>query len=191
MSVGSEHNMSDTLAPVADAVASSVFKVEYSQSVLTGVFRSSIKFSDFPRIATLRTLFASVIVTNVVAEVRQNTMVDNSPGFLKVVGHVYVAVIPTVKDTDGASGSTSTIVNNVPNKQTFPLAENVQANEVFSFNLEGYETDLAQDPRRGAGPVCWVGNSGVVKAGGNVEVPICTVTWRLQITCSGATPLWQ
>lgn len=180
-----------TLQPTVDNISTSVFDVEFSQTMMTGTYRSSCKFSDFPRISTLRSLFASVIVQRVVAEARQDTLAsDDQEGMVSPSGHIYIAIIPTIKDTDSATGSTGVIVNNVPSKQTFPLASNVQSNVTFSFNLTGFEVDLAQDPRRGAGPVAWIGNSGV-KRNGKIEVPICTVTWRISVACSGPTPLWQ
>lgn len=180
-----------TLQPVPDQIASNDFVVEYSHTIMTGAHKASIKLSDFPRVATLRTLFASVMVKEITAEARQDTLLSESDeNHIAVGGHIFVALIPTNKDTDSASGSTSVIVNNVPNKQTFALSSMNQANSIFRFNLTGFETDLAQDPRRGAGPVAWIGNSGVKRLG-KTEKPVCTVTWRLVVTCSGETPLWQ
>lgn len=181
-----------TLNPVADhLVGESVFQIEYTCTLSTGAFRSALKFSDFPRISLLRTLYASVVISNVVAEIRQNTDVGSDDGQLQTAGHIYVAVIPTSKDTDAATGGSSVIVANVPNKQTFPLSSMTQSNEIFKFNLSGFELDLAQDPRRGAGPVAWLGNSGVRKVGAGAAVLICTVTWRATVTCQGQTPVWQ
>jgi len=179
-----------TLQPGSDQIATSTFDVEYSATLATGVYKSSIKLSDFPRVSTLRSLFASVMVTNITAEMRQDTLVGEETGFLHAAGHIFVAIIPTIKDTDSGSGSTPLIVNNVPNKQTFAISSSAQSNSIFQFNLAGYELDLAQDPRRGAGPVAWLGNSGI-KRRGTAEVNICTVTWRLSVACSGPTPLWQ
>jgi len=179
-----------TLHPAVSGVSTNEFVVEYTHIFTTGAFRHSIKFSDFPKIATLKTLFASVVLSNVVAEIRQNTDIGTEDGQLMTNGHVFVAIIPTLRDTDATSGSTSQIVGNVPNKQTFPLSSSQQANEIFNFNLSGYEVDLAQDPRRGAGPVAWLGNSGVAKVG-TQQLPICTCTWRVTVTCSGSTPIWQ
>lgn len=179
-----------TLQPSIDKISTSTFEVEYSSSLVSGTFRQSIKLSDFPRISTLRSLYASVIVSSVEAEVRQDTLLGEDDSAVFTRGHVFVAIIPTVKDTDSASGSTKAIVNNVPNKQTFPLSTTCQNNSIFHFNLSGYEVDLAQDPRRGAGPVAWIGNSGVVKRS-EKEVQVCTVTWRLKVACSGSTPLWN
>jgi len=180
-----------TLQPSTDSIQTSNFDVEYSSTLTTAHKRLSTKLSDFPRIITLKTLFASVKVVSINAEIRQDTMLSSSDGYISASGHIYVAIIPTVKDTDSSSGSTTAIMNNVPNKQTFPLSEMTQMNSVFHFNLNGYELDLAQDPRRGAGPVAWLGNSGVTRSGKGEHVQICTVTWRLTVACSGATPLWQ
>jgi len=179
-----------TLQPATDSLTSCTFEVEHTVTLITGLHRHSIKFSDFPRVSTLKSLFSSVALQDVVAEVRQDTFVSSSDGFIAVNGHIFIAIIPTTKDTDSASGATSVIVSSVPNKQTFPLHESSQGNEIFKFNLTGYELDLAQDPRRGAGPVAWLGNSGVTKVG-TAHKPICSVTWRIKVVCSGATPLWQ
>jgi len=179
-----------TLQPAISGIAVNEFVVEYTHTLVTGTFRHSIKFSDFPKIATLKTLFASIVLSDVVAEIRQNTDVGTEDGQLVTNGHVFVAIIPTLRDTDATSGSTSQIVSSVPNKQTFPLSSSQQSNEIFNFNLKGYEIDLAQDPRRGAGPVAWLGNSGVAKNGAR-QLIICTCTWRVTVTCSGPTPIWQ
>lgn len=177
-----------TLSPATDLLQVSTFSVEYTHSLQTGKFRTSIKFSDFPRVSTLRSLFASVKITSIVAEVRQDS--DVSDAGLVLGGHVFVAVIPTCKDSDAMTGASSLIVSSVPNKQTFPLSSASQSNAIFNFNLNGYEIDLAQDPRRGAGPVAWLGNSGITKGGAN-HINICTVTWRITVDCSGHTPAWQ
>lgn len=179
-----------TLQPTTDKISTSVFDVEYSSSLVSGTARQAIKLSDFPKVSTLKSLYASVVVNSVEAEVRQDTLLGDEENAAFTRGHVFVAIIPTVKDTDSASGSTKAIINNVPNKQTFPLSSTIQNNCVFHFNLNGYELDLAQDPRRGAGPVAWIGNSGIVKRG-EKEVQVCTVTWRLKVACSGTTPLWN
>lgn len=185
--------MSDgTLQPTSDAISSCSFDVEYTSSIKTGEYRSAVKFTDFPRISTLKSLFASVMVEHIEAEVRQNSMEGTEEGQIQCLGHIYVAIIPTNKDADHSSGSSNAIVNNVPNKQTFPISSVSQMNSVFQFNLKGYELDLAQDPRRGAGPVAWLGNSGITKTGEkSASKTIATATWRLKVRCSGSTPLWQ
>lgn len=177
-----------TLSPATEQLQVSHFNVEYTHSMMTGRWRSSMKFSDFPRIATLRSLFACVKLESVLAEVRQDC--DVSADGVVCNGHIFVAIIPTCKDSDSATGATSIVVSNVPNKQTFPLSSMQQNNSIFNFNLGGFETDLAQDPRRGAGPVAWIGNSGVAKAA-EEALSICTVTWRIKVACSGFTPNWQ
>jgi len=180
-----------TLKPVVASSGSTSFNVEHSMVLATGTFRSAIKVSDFPRISTLNNLFASVVLTGIAAEVRQNAFVGNDAGDITAGGHIFTALIPTNRDTDAMSGATNIIVASVPNKQTFPLSSVHQNNIVFQFNLDGYELDLAQDPRRGAGPVAWMGNTGVAKtASSATKVNICTVTWRISVTCSGTTPNW-
>jgi len=179
-----------TLKPVSDFVGVTQFSVEHTLSIKTGQHRVSLKLSDFAQIYVLRSLFASVVVTEVTAEARQAADVHTDPGTLRPTGHVFLAMIPSRKDTDADTGTSRDVVIKVPNKQTFPLSSNEQKNSVFNFNLLGFEVDLAQDPRRGAGPVAWIGNSGITTATGGVAVSIATVTWRIRVSCSGSTALW-
>jgi len=179
-----------TVQPSADVLPVSIFDVEYTVVIKTGSYRHSIKFSDFPRVSVLKSLFASVVLRSVVCEVRQMADVGTEDGDVITDGHLFVAIIPTLKDTDSFSGAAQQIVINVPNKQTFPLSSSEQANRVFHFNLNGYEMDLAQEPRRGAAPVACVGNSGITKAG-NAHVNIASITWKITVACQGNTPLWQ
>lgn len=173
----------------ASAVGESVFDVEQTFNINTGQFRSSIPLQQVQKIKMLRNLFAKVELLDLVVEVRQDTLVGDSEGELKPLGHVYVAIIPSSMDTDAQTGAAKATIDNVPFKQTFPLSSSEQANMIFKPNLGGYELDLAQDPRRGAGPVAWLGNSGVKKSG-KEHAYICTSTWRLKVRCSGSSPLW-
>jgi len=186
---------SSTLSPAPNLVGTNQFEVEYSSTLATGAWRKAVKVSEFPRIATLRNYFASVVVQRITAEVRQDTLAGTDTGCISTRGHIYVALIPTLRNTDAESGSTREIVNNVPNKMTFPISTAAQANETFEFNLTGFELDLAQDPRRGAGIVAWIGNSGITTIRDREDtdkstLPIATVTWRIQIECTGTTSLW-
>lgn len=176
-----------TLAPTVNHPGVATFDVEYTTNIQTGQFRRAVLLSEFPRISTLKTFYASVKVVSLTAEARQVCLVGEQDTEVAASGHIFVAVIPSVKNTDSHTGSSAQIVNNVPNKQTFPLSGNSQNDKTFNFNLEGYESDLAADPRRGAGPVAWIGNSGITFNGGG-ETIICSVTWRAKVECSGATP---
>jgi len=69
------------LQPSADVIQTSNFDVEYAEGITTAQKRVSTKLSDFPRVATLRSLFASVKVLSIHAEVRQDTMLSSSDGF--------------------------------------------------------------------------------------------------------------
>jgi len=146
------------------------------------------------KVQALVSLFAKVELVALEAEVRQDRLIGDDPGDLKPQGHVYIGLIPTSRDTDGWTGTDADKVNAVPNKQTIPLSSVEQANRTFHFRLEGFELDLAQDPRRGAGVVCWVGNSGVQMLPFSdkkiTSSPVCSVTWRLVLQCSGETALW-
>lgn len=171
--------------------ANDTFNVEYSQTFNTGSWRTSTKVSDFPRVVAMRSMFAKVDVVSLSAEVRQNAFVGGEAHDLDVKGHIFLALIPTCKDTDAATGASAAVVTAVPNKFTFPLSSTSQNCEVLNFPLVGFETDVAQDPRRGAGIVAWIGNSGAqVHNGVRTALPICTVTWRLTLQCSGATTTW-
>jgi len=168
----------------------STFIVEHTFSIGTGQTRASIALSQCPKMKNLKSLFAKVELTALEVEVRQDSLAGDGESELALKGHVYVAIIPTLMDTDVLSGSSKAVIDGIPFKQTFPLAVTHQSNVVFRPSLRGYELDLAQDPRRNAGPVAWMGNSGV-KPGGKVHMNICTATWRMTLSCSGESPLWM
>lgn len=167
------------------------FLVEVNGVLRTGVYRQSFEISVAPRIQILKTLYSSVVVDKVSCEVRQDSMIGTEAGDLIPSGHIYVAIIPTGRNNDASAGTSANVVNDVKNKQSFPLSSFEQKNAVYEFDLTGFELDVAADPRRQQGPVCWLGNSGVAKAGGgNQPAPICSATWRIHVTCTGSSTLW-
>jgi len=165
------------------------FDVEHTFGIHTGQWRAAMPFSEAAKVRFLRTLFAEVLLISLTAEVRQDNLIGTDPGDIQPKGHIYVGIIPSNMNTDANTGSAKGVVDSVPNKQTFPLSGDVQNNMIFKPNLLGYELDLAQDPRRGAGPVGWIGNSGVKKVGTD-HVSVCTITWKMRVKCSGRSPLW-
>jgi len=181
-------NTEDTLQPSSDVVGLNKFTVEYTTTIKTNEFRKATRVADFTGITVMKSMFASVTLLSLTCEARQNALAGTTEGDLELAGHIFVAVIPSNKNTDSATGTNSGTVTSVPNKKTFPLALSGQSNHVFDFNLSGYELDLAVDARRGAAPVAWIGNSGV--RGAMSDVTVCTVTWRAMVQCSGSTPLW-
>lgn len=183
----SSHDSNSTLPTSSGDSGQCTFNVEHTTTLNGNEWREAIALSDFPMVADLRTMFASVKVLSIRAEARQNMLAASSGDSFVPDGHVFLAIIPTVKNTDASTGHNAETVMRVPNKQTFPLSSVSQSYQNMTFDLNGYETDLAQDPRRGAGPVAWIGNSG---SDSDSDV-ILTVTWRLSVACSGATPVWK
>jgi len=166
-------------------------KVEHHMVFTTGLHRSAMRVDMIEKVLLLRSMFSSVVVLSVRAEVRQNALIGGDADEVIPTGHLYVALIPTMKDTESSSGTDGMIILKVPRKQTFALSSVTQNNQVFDFSLEGYETDVAQDPRRGQGVVLWVGNSGINRhKGAGPHFPICTITWYIDLACSGVSTLW-
>lgn len=172
-----------------DVVGTNTWTIEQSMTISTGASRAALPICDFAKVRTLRSLFASVEITKVAAEVRQNCMIGDEEGDLSARGHIYISLIPSSSNSDALSGSAPSVILAVPNKMVFPLDTASQSVRTYDFPLLGYELDVAQDPRRGAAPVVWVGNTGV-SAKGKSQLTICTVTWRVTISCSGDTAVW-
>jgi len=183
---------SQTLTPTNDQVGVNVFKFEH-EMFITSDWRASIRADHIPKVQQLKTLFGQIELLNVHAEIRQHGLVGDELGNIASNGHIFLALIPTARNTDARAGTSATVVSGVPNKQTFPLTGEGQSVKVFNFDLQGYETDLAQDPRRGQGVVLWVGNSGVSirdSKSSPANGVICSVTWRAEVRCSGSSNLW-
>jgi len=163
---------------------------EVSMSVLTGSWRNAVRLDSVARIAAYKTMFGSIVVEKIEAEVRQDTLAGGTNSTLCPSGHIYVAIIPSGKNTDAAAGTSADVINRVRNKQTFALSSIQQNNMLFNFDLEGFEVDLAQDPRKQQGVVLWIGNSGVTVYANQAEKMICTATFRCTIACTGKSTLW-
>lgn len=169
----------------------SIFEIEFSNDIGHLEHRKAVRLSDFPRVSTLKRMFASIKVLEIKAEARQCILLGDETHDIQPTGHIFLAIIPSVMDTDSATGASRQTVANVPNKQNFPMSGNGQNLQTFDFKLDGYELDLAQDPRRGAAPVAWIGNTGFqVGKSKSGSFPLAAVTWRLKVQVSGTTPLW-
>lgn len=165
--------------------------LEVNFAIKTGDWRTSIRLDNSSRATTLKTIFSSIVVTKIECELRQDTFCGTEVGELRPQGHIYVALIPTGKNTPVATGTNLGTVTSVPNKQSFPLSSDVQASRTYQFDLNGYELDLAQDPRRNQGLVLWIGNSGVIAYGTPPNpLQICSSTWRVWVECTGNSVLW-
>jgi len=140
-------------------------------------------------IDTLKEMYATIELTSLSCDVIQSTMVGDDATDLVVNGTCFLGLVPTAKDTEAASGTNAATIISVPKKHAFPLSGTDQVVRTFVFDLKGYELDLAQDPRRGQGPVLWIGNTGVGSSGTNIA-PIMTVIWKGSVTCSGSSSLW-
>lgn len=156
----------------------------------TGAFRAALAFNLMSDVVNLKKNFSEIVITNVRAEVRQDNLIGSETGDIVGTGRVFVAVIPSGKNTDAASGTNGATVMSVRRKQAFPLSSTAQQNEVFDFNLVGFETDVAQDPRRQQGPVAWIGNTGIVAAIKGENFQFVSVTWYFDCVCSGAAANW-
>jgi len=187
------HNVASvtgTYAPTMTQATGVVVSCEYSTCIATGASRAAIAFNQMPDVIRLKALFSEIIVSDVRAELRQDALIGPDSMDLIANGRIYAAVIPSGKNTDAASGTNADKVMSVRRKQAFPLSSVTQSNAVFSFELSGFELDLAQDPRRQQGPVAWLGNTGVQAAKKDEKFSICSVTWYFKCTCSGVAALW-
>jgi len=167
-----------------------VMPCEHSMVLGTGAFRAALAFNLMPDVVSLRRSFSEVVVSNVRAEVRQDALIGAESGDISSNGRVFVAIIPSGKNTDAASGTNAGTVMTVRRKQAFPLSSTTQENKVLAFDLLGFEVDVAQDPRRQQGLVAWIGNTGIVAATKGQNFPICSVTWYFDCTCSGIAASW-
>lgn len=163
---------------------------EHSMVLNTGAFRGALAFNLMPDVVALRRNFSEVVVSNVRAEVRQDALIGPESGDLAANGRIFVAVIPSGKNTDASSGTNPATVMAVRRKQAFPLSSATQENKVMAFDLLGFEVDVAQDPRRQQGLVAWIGNTGIVASTKGQTLAICSVTWYFDCTCTGIAASW-
>lgn len=172
---------------------SKTLEVEFLLQLNTQTRREFEVLSEVPAVVSLRKIFASVLLKKVTVAAFQNTLVatfPDQPG-LKADGHAFFGLIPTAKNTEAASGTNGAVVYSVPRKVVCPLSSTVQGTVVQTLSLEGYELDLAQDPRRKQGPVAWVAHTGVTtNVKGAASTAIITTTWTITVECSGEAVLW-
>lgn len=181
---------SSTYAQAQPERSNVVMPCEHSMQMNTGAFRAALAFNLMPDVVILKRNFSEIIISNVRAEVRQENMIGSDSGDVFANGRVFVAIIPSGKNTDAASGTNGGVVMSVRRKQAFPLSSTTQENKVFSFDLSGFEIDVAQDPRRQQGPVAWLGNTGITAAIKGETFPFVSVTWYFDCICSGIAASW-
>jgi len=141
------------------------------------------------KVKILKTLYQRVEVVQIKAEMRQDALLGDGDTDISPIGHVFISLIPSCKNTDAFSGQDAGTVNSVPGKLTFPMSVSELKTFSYDFVLDGYELDLAQDPRRGAGIVLWTGNTGAAENQPR-DQSIASVTWYVTVDCSGPSVLW-
>jgi hypothetical protein len=156
----------------------------------TATYRVALAFNLMPDVVNMRRIFSEVVISNVRAEVRQDALIGSESGDVSAHGRIYVAVIPSGKNTDASSGKDAGTIMQVRRKQAFPLSSMTQENKVFTFDLTGFELDLAQDPRRQQGPVAWIGNTGITSFTKGEQFSVCSITWYFDCLCSGVAANW-
>lgn len=189
-STSSVSDKTGTLVSVPKAPSGVTISCEHSVAMPTGVHRAALAFNLMPDVVNMRKIFSEVVISNVRAEVRQDALIGIESGHISAHGRIYVAVIPSGKNTDIASGKDASTIMQVRRKQAFPLSSVMQENKVLNFSLVGFELDLAQDPRRQQGPVAWVGNTGITAHVKGEQFSICSVTWYFDCVCSGVAANW-
>jgi len=178
------------LIPVSRA--SGTFDFEYT--VIMNTHATDLYWSkpvgEIDRIESLIELFGSVELKMLDVEVTQMTLLGTTTGTVCGRGNCYVAVIPSRNNIESKIGGNAATILSVPRKRVVALSTAEQMTAIHKINLEGFETDLAQDARRGQAPVMWFGNTGLVKYSSASEAAICSLTWRGQVQCAGASTLW-
>lgn len=184
--------MSDQILDTSATASGGSFStdLEYEMQMVTGVYKMSVRISEIPEVQLFLRMFHDVTVTRVTVEIRQDSLIGEEATDIAANGHIFVALIPNVKNTDAASGGTAVRVLQVKHKQTFPLSRDCQNNKVFELDLEGYETDISKDPRQGGSPCLWLGNSGVRAYATGSVVPVCTARFWFFLTCKGKAVIW-
>lgn len=163
---------------------------EHSWQHKVTLWRQAVRLDQTARARILKTIYGSVIVKSIRAEMRQDSLFGFEDGnTLCATGHMFIGLVPSVKNTDAATGTSADVVNAVPGKFSFPMSSTELKTFSYEFDLTGYELDLAQDPRRGAGIVLWTGNSGI-KKNTKDEMPIASVSWKIVVDCSEPSVLW-
>lgn len=183
-------DQSGTLVPVVKVPIGTTVSCEHSMVMPTATYRAALSFNLMSDVVNMRRIFSEVVISNVRAEVRQDALIGTESGDVNAHGRIYVAIIPSGKNTDASSGKDANVIMQVRRKQAFPLSSVVQENKVFVFDLTGFELDLAQDPRRQQGPVAWIGNTGITASTKGEQFSICSVTWYFDCLCSGVAANW-
>nr|QDH89941.1 MAG: hypothetical protein H3RhizoLitter14102_000002 [Riboviria sp.] len=181
---------SENVAASAHAMGSH-FEFEHAMTFMPGEKRWSKKVSTVPIVTTLKQMYTSVELVSLEVDVVQLALIGTAKTQLYLNGACFVGLIPTAKDTDADTGTNNTTVLSVPKKHAIQLSSQEQTTRTFKLDLKGYELDLAQDPRRGQGPVFWIGNTGIgVFEGAPATLAIMAVVWRGKLSCSGTSTLW-
>jgi len=107
-------------------------------------------------------------------------------------GLLRFGVIPSGKNTEAASGTSADVVGSVPRCEEVGFG---QPGFELPIPLEGFETDVAVTPRRSAGIVLWVGQTGRRnKKDGSAFGGTATmgrVTFKVTLSCSGTGTQWH
>lgn len=164
---------------------------EFRQTLTTGLTRSVKPISEIPDIVSLRSIYASVELKTVRCVATQATLAttDTEQVGLILSGNVWFGLVPTGRNSEIHSGGKTTTILDVRRKELLPLSSTAQNTVEKAISLEGYETDLAADPRRQQGPVFWATHTGI-RAVGKEVLDVCHLHWTVVLECSGKSTLW-
>lgn len=182
--------MSDSLSVSTSSGATTRVHREFTETLDTGDTYLTTRLSELSDVEVLKTIYASVKLTSVsvtVQQVWQATDADTGP--VRPSGQVFFTLIPSGKNTNADVGATPQVILDVKRKVPLPLSGNKQVVVNSTFDLKGYELDLAQDPRRQASPCTWIAHTGV-EGTGDVDQDICTANWKYTLECSGESVSW-
>jgi len=143
-----------------------------------------------PETQRLAKTFSSVVVTRAHCRAVQVNLADGR--IINSNGHVYFGIIPSVKNNAVSVGHNGRVIGMVRRRHVLPLSETQQTTVEAEVPVDGYETDLVCDPRRGAGVVLWAAHTGVT-AGSATTAPnrtVATFTWTIFVECSGKSVVW-
>jgi len=152
---------------------------EHTMSIKGSEYRKHQDWSSVSTILVLKNIYSKVELTELTFSAM--TIATEHPGIL------CCTVIPSSKNTDAHSGTSAAIINQVKDRRIVPTGTTAQHVMEGVFDLSGFETDLAQDAKRGAIPVMWLGNTKKVDA---TTTDLLQVTFRATFKCSGTSVLW-
>jgi hypothetical protein len=150
----------------------------------------TIPLQTHQHVRTLATIFSSVVITRAHCRAVQVNLADGR--IINSNGHVYFGIVPSVKNTAVTVGHSARVIGSVRRRHVLPLSENQQVVVEAEVPVDGYETDLVCDPRRGAGVVLWQAHTGITP-GTTTTAPnrtIATFTWTICVECSGKSVVW-